>query len=698
MRTFRPALLLLAVFIGFSGCTPTEVIVPEVVPTPPALFGRAGDGLLERPDLQAIVDLQVLRRGDELVELLSSPDAAARARAAFALGSVQHESAVGALVGHLRDTDARVRADVVFALGQTADSTVAPALFDAYAEETDTEVQRELLEALGKTGGHPALRRLLALSVPPTLEPTWAMAVARFGIRGIHNADAVTRLALQLSAPSADLREAAAYYFGRVRETAPWAEAAPRVRASFARMAPGDPAKMHLVLAIGRLQASSDVGLLISTLSSDPDWRIRTNAARALGSFDLTERSLGDALFNALVDSSPHVAVTAAGVLAGKDLTPEQTNRVAQWIDAHPDDWQTAGALLPSLVRAGRTEAVRDWLDAQNNPFAEAQALTALGSADDPATLDHLFDAAEDDDTRAAYAAVQALKRRWSTTRASSGPDAERYFEAFVTALRRNDLATSSAAAPVLADSLFAPFSHGAVLREAYAGMEVPLDVEPMTEVIKAIGEIRDGEEVNFLVDVMMQSGHPVLREAAAEALNGRLIEGIDVEARGGVTLPSTILMEWDQLIDLGRHPLLTLVTERGMIVVELDTEQAPQTVQKIARTVLRGEYDGVPFHRVVPNFVLQGGDFYREDGFGGPEVAIRSEFTRLRYRTGTIGMASSGKDTEGVQYFVTHSPTPHLDGRYTAFGRVVAGQDVADAIRQGDEVIEAIITPMSER
>ena len=91
-----------------------------------------------------------------------------------------------------------------------------------------------------------------------------------------------------------------------------------------------------------------------------------------------------------------------------------------------------------------------------------------------------------------------------------------------------------------------------------------------------------------------------------------------------------------------------------------------------------------------MANFVVQGGDYVRRDGYGGPEAQIRSEFTRLRYGTGTIGMASSGKDTEGSQFFVTHSPQPHLDGRYTAFGRVVEGQDVVDQILQGDLVVEA--------
>ena len=99
-----------------------------------------------------------------------------------------------------------------------------------------------------------------------------------------------------------------------------------------------------------------------------------------------------------------------------------------------------------------------------------------------------------------------------------------------------------------------------------------------------------------------------------------------------------------------------------------------------------------MPFHRVVANFVVQGGDHVRRDGYGGPETPIRSEFTRIRYETGTIGMASSGKDTEGSQYFITHRP--HLDGRYTAFGRVIEGQDVVDALLQGDLVRRARIEP----
>jgi peptidylprolyl isomerase len=117
-------------------------------------------------------------------------------------------------------------------------------------------------------------------------------------------------------------------------------------------------------------------------------------------------------------------------------------------------------------------------------------------------------------------------------------------------------------------------------------------------------------------------------------------------------------------------------------------------TVQTIAGFAQEGLYAGVPFHRVVPNFVAQTGDFARQDGFGGPGFAIRSEFTLIPYRRGVLGMASAGKDTEGSQFFITHSLQPHLDGGYTSFGWVVEGMDIVDRLYEEDRIVSARIEP----
>ena len=154
--------------------------------------------------------------------------------------------------------------------------------------------------------------------------------------------------------------------------------------------------------------------------------------------------------------------------------------------------------------------------------------------------------------------------------------------------------------------------------------------------------------------------------------------------------LPETPSLDWDYLQELGPHPRLVLETTRGTVTIKLDAEQAPQTVQAITRFAREGRYDGVPFHRVVPNFVVQGGDFARRDGFGGPGFFLRTEATRIGHRRGTIGMASAGTDTEGSQFFIPHSMQPHLDGNYTAFGRVPDGMDVVDRLRAFDRIESA--------
>ena len=127
---------------------------------------------------------------------------------------------------------------------------------------------------------------------------------------------------------------------------------------------------------------------------------------------------------------------------------------------------------------------------------------------------------------------------------------------------------------------------------------------------------------------------------------------------------------------------------------MELDAESAPLTVQTIMGFARDGLYDGTIFHRVIPNFVAQGGDFSGNDDAGGPGSAIRSEFTTIAYQRGVLGMARGGKDTEWSQFFFTHSMQPHLEGGYTAFGWVVEGMDVVDRLYEEDRIVTARVEP----
>ncbi|MCK5115682.1 MAG: peptidylprolyl isomerase [Candidatus Aegiribacteria sp.] len=145
--------------------------------------------------------------------------------------------------------------------------------------------------------------------------------------------------------------------------------------------------------------------------------------------------------------------------------------------------------------------------------------------------------------------------------------------------------------------------------------------------------------------------------------------------------------------IDTDRTYLLTIMTDRGEIELELFPEYAPKTVNNFISLAKDGYYDGIIFHRVIPNFMIQGGD-PTGTGRGGPGYNFEDEFTGnpLEHETGSLSMANAGPGTNGSQFFITHCPQPHLNGKHTVFGKVTKGQDVVDAIRQDDAMIKVTV------
>jgi peptidyl-prolyl cis-trans isomerase B (cyclophilin B) len=146
--------------------------------------------------------------------------------------------------------------------------------------------------------------------------------------------------------------------------------------------------------------------------------------------------------------------------------------------------------------------------------------------------------------------------------------------------------------------------------------------------------------------------------------------------------------------VDTTRTYKATIETDRGNIDLELYPEHAPKTVNNFVFLAQEGFYDGIVFHRVISNFMIQCGD-PTGTGRGGPGYRFEDELegNPLRHERGVISMANAGPDTNGSQFFITHGPQPHLDGRHTVFGKVTRGQDVVDAIRQGDTMRKVTIS-----
>lgn len=145
---------------------------------------------------------------------------------------------------------------------------------------------------------------------------------------------------------------------------------------------------------------------------------------------------------------------------------------------------------------------------------------------------------------------------------------------------------------------------------------------------------------------------------------------------------PPAMQIDENAVYDVAMH------TDSGVIELELYPEHAPKTVNNFVFLAGEGFYDGVTFHRVIPNFMIQGGD-PTGSGMGGPGYKFADETigNPLTHEKGVISMANAGPNTNGSQFFITHGPQPHLDGRHTVFGKVTKGQDVVDSVRQGDKI-----------
>ena len=145
--------------------------------------------------------------------------------------------------------------------------------------------------------------------------------------------------------------------------------------------------------------------------------------------------------------------------------------------------------------------------------------------------------------------------------------------------------------------------------------------------------------------------------------------------------------------IDSQKTYRITIETNRGDMELELYPEHAPKTVNNFVFLAQEGFYDGVVFHRVISDFMIQGGD-PTGTGRGGPGYKFEDEVAGnpLRHETGVISMANAGPNTNGSQFFITHSPQPHLDGMHTVFGKLVKGQDIMNAIQQGDSMLKVMV------
>jgi HEAT repeat protein/cyclophilin family peptidyl-prolyl cis-trans isomerase len=597
-----------------------------------------------------------------------------RLRACRALARMQDSTAIEGLSNRLRtDTDQQVRAEAAFALGQCGSRQAFSILVWAYDDEdSDVDTRTAAVEALGKIGDPraiPVCVRALA-NEEPKIRHEASIALWRLGDKG--------------NAPP--LLHALHDGYIENRTMTIWAlEKAvdpPIVIPELAKIA-GDGSTLvrsYVARTLGRQGTQAALAPLFRLLT-DPDLHTRVNAARSLG--QIADSSAAPQLLAALEDVHPYVRETAVTAL-GKLKTSSVGPRLA---DMAKDKDPGVRAAVPAALAAD-LPADEAWKDMQpllrdKSPRVRSRALEALGSVNQPEAIAVLRKALGTDSKGKPNAT--ALERA-AAAGALGMLKAKEAKDDLVRALGDHDPGLSSAAADALGD--FGDDGSDVVnaLVTAVKTNASPNEPDVAVSGLGALAKLKApaGEP---LAESLANSSVPVVRDAARRVLVAVLG---DTTAKARIAaLPPPAWRGVSIVPYKNIEPTATIAdikTTRGTVEIQLYPVDAPHTVANFVTLARKGYYNHTHFHRIVPNFVIQDGD-PTGTGWGGPGYAIRCEYNRRRYDTGAVGMALSGKDTGGSQYFITQSPQPHLDGRYTIFGHVLKGLELLDDFRLDDEI-----------
>jgi cyclophilin family peptidyl-prolyl cis-trans isomerase/HEAT repeat protein len=547
-------------------------------------------------------------------------------------------------------------------------------------------VASEAAYALGKLHSREAGDSLLsllgraALTAPADPIGSALLAVWRFS-----RPASIEPVSRWLASPSAEIRWRAAYALVRrpdPRATALLArsvtDADPRVRALAVR---GLTAPLADTAGLG---ATAALPTVVAALR-DADYSVRINAARTLGGYSAPGSVA--ALTSALANPDRHLVIVALESLGA--LGPRAASAADGVRRLAADD------TVQIFIRQTALESLAKIRPAAAAPLAEelahdgswrlrastARAFAAIGGARDPRLLASI----EDPDARVAAIALGAALE-------AAGDSVRPLRAVLLQSLASRDVfvrATALGGLATMPEASILP-----QLLDAYDLARRDTLDDAGLAAIDALGALqRAGLRPGRAFFVRFpRSADPLVRLRAAHAF------GEEAKTAWGDPLPidtGRSPAAYRALVDrfAGTDPRVEIVTDAGTIQLRLFGHAAPLTVESFLALARRGYFDGQEWPRVVPNFVVQGGD-PRGDTNGGPGYAIRDEIDRHRYRVGTLGMALSGPDTGGSQFFITHSAQPHLDGTYAIFGEVVSGQAIAERILPGDRIVRIRVIP----
>lgn len=652
---------LLILYLLFSGCLP-----PEKQAVKQIRFG------FEDNTTRQIYDLQDRQSLDSLYVFFHHEDPTYRYYAVLAMASVGDSMSIDSLVPLLTDRNQDIRLACVYALGQIRSSRAELPLLEAFdpwdSLSESTAMNAAILEAMGKCGQESYL---LSMASVTTYQPTdslyqigLANGVFQYSLRGMVHPRGTKRMIEMLADERRPekARLLAATYLARTQGIN--LDTLVPELVNLLRSEPDPDHRMILSSAIGKsgseLARSSLMGLF--PLEKDP--LVRCNMVKALGNFTYLE--VKDVLRTAFQDKHPYVGMAASTVLM--DIgDPKETPEWLIYARMCKDPWVKAhyylaiSRLCPVYLPVTRTAVqsdIRHALENTKDPYLKAVYVRALGKFGwnfpyllqiwqqnkMPVLKTAAMEAIRDISDRPDFAIIFGASAR------NVRKNLAQYFIAAIESGEVGSMATAAGALRASNAGYRGLIHSDSTFRKAMNLCQLPQDIETYNE----LAETRAFFQKSTFKVKHPQFNHPI---------------------------------DWELVSKVKANTRAVIKTSRGNIILKFHPDEAPGSVVNFIQLAESGFYTGKVFHRVVPNFVIQGG-CPRGDGYGALGYSIRSELNRLPYDiSGRVGMASAGPHTEGTQFFITHSPTLHLDGRYSLFAEVETGLDIVRQILPGDTI-----------
>ena len=683
-----------------------------------------------------------LRFDGTLEDLLKNSNAAIRKRAVLAAGRIGDERAVSVLISILeKDSDQQTRATAVFALGEIESIKAADAILKVLQNnKTTDDVRARAVEAAGKIAAAKAedeTAKFLSKAILDVLQfeagrgKQQNREVILSGITAILRAkpeggDLTT--AKFLTNADARIRADAANTLSRLRSK----NADVPLRAMLTTDDDA-AARANAARALGAAEDKDSFDILLKAAISDIDSRVRVSAIRSLGNLKdakaadkLMERGaklLDDYKKSKFANPSEKNELLEIAAVLGRILPNSNDEKAVKFLNGLRETYKfkapeieiAYAKVAPAKYIGLSAESKKtnyDWQELS----AQAQAIGELGGS---LSLDKL--------TKDALQSV--WKSASSNTEKQTAPDSTipDYLRAYaqfkpndLTEMLRNylenkDVFIRAAAAELLGDQPVAKENVEALKSAFTKSLKTDFQYnDAQLAILDTLFKLDKKESVSILLTALSAPDY-LIRKKAFDLLQDKDLQKNDTSVTAnlnfylknnknrilpylpanGTKLGQILNTNTDYNRAVSRkngQVKAVLTTEKGNFTIDLLPEDAPLTVDNFIKLAKSGYFNGLAIHRVVPNFVMQDGD-PRGDGNGGPGWEIRDEINMLNFERGIVGMALSGKNTGGSQWFVTHSPQPHLDGGYTIFGRVnESDMKIVDSIVRGDKILSVNI------